>query len=52
MDAHKAFLFPGAFDVESFGHFVANLELEHYTYTYIGGAAPRTPSFPQLLAKI
>lgn len=40
LDAHKALLFPGAFDVESFGHFVANLELEHYPY--IGVAAPRT----------
>lgn len=40
MDAYKALLFPGAFDVESFGHFVANLELEYYPY--IGGAAPRT----------
>lgn len=40
LDAHKALLFPGAFDVESFGRFVADLQLTYYPY--IGGAAPRT----------
>ena len=40
MDSHKALLFPSCFDVETFGQFVSDLELQYYPY--VGGAAPRT----------